>query len=125
MLELELMERAQQGDKAAYAELIHIHHRTVEKVSFQCGVKVIDIQGVTQEVFVKLYRFLHQFKQDQFTTRLYKITLDTARDYHRKQTKEKEKEQKLQEVRLNYKTKSAEDRVLVFEEDRDLHNTVL
>ncbi|MEK3980796.1 sigma-70 family RNA polymerase sigma factor [Psychrobacillus sp. FSL K6-2836] len=124
MLELELIERAQQGDKAAYTELIHIHHRTVEKFAFQCGVRVHDIPDVTQEVFVKLYRFLHQFQRDRFTTWLYKITLNTARDYYRKETKEKEKEQKLHEDGLNYTSKSAEDRVLVFEEDRELHNAI-
>ncbi|MCZ8535190.1 RNA polymerase sigma factor [Psychrobacillus psychrodurans] len=125
MLELELIERAQQGDKAAYTELIHIHHRTVEKFAFQCGVLVHDIPDVTQEVFVKLYRFLHQFQRDRFTTWLYKITLNTARDYYRKEMKEKEKEQKLHvEAGFNYKTKSAEERVLVFEEDRDLHNAI-
>lgn len=125
MLEVELIERAQKGDKTAYTELIHIHHRTVEKFAFQCGVQVHDIPDVTQEVFVKLYRFLHQFQRDRFTTWLYKITLNTARDYYRKETKEKEKEQKLHvEVGLNYTTKSAEERVLVFEEDRHLHNAI-
>ncbi|QUG42480.1 sigma-70 family RNA polymerase sigma factor [Psychrobacillus sp. INOP01] len=124
MLELELIERAQQGDKAAYTELIHIHHRTIEKFAFQCGVRVYDIPDVTQEVFVKLYRFLHQFQRDRFTTWLYKVTLNTARDYYRKETKEKEKEQKLHEVGLNYTSKSAEDRVLVFEEDRELHDAI-
>ncbi|TQR09855.1 sigma factor [Psychrobacillus soli] len=67
MLDSELIECAQKGDKKAYAELIRIHHRTVEKFAFQCGVKVNDIPDVTQEVFVKLYRFLHQFKHERFT----------------------------------------------------------
>ncbi|MFJ7827473.1 RNA polymerase sigma factor [Psychrobacillus sp. NPDC096623] len=125
MVELELIERAQQGDKAAYTELIHIHHRTVERFAFQCGVRVNDIPDVTQEVFVKLYRFLHQFQRERFTTWLYKITLNTARDYYRKETKEKEKEQKLNfEGGLNYTTKSAEERVLIFEEDRELHDAI-
>lgn len=125
MGELELIARAQQGDKAAYTELIHIHYRTVEKFAFQCGVRVNDIPDVAQEVFVKLYRFLHQFKRDRFTTWLYKITLNTARDYYRKEMKEKKKEQKLNsEVDINFTTRSAEDRVLVFEEDRELHNAI-
>ena len=125
MIELELIERAQQGDKAAYTELIHKHHRIVEKFAFQCGVRINDIPDVTQEVFVKLYRFLHQFQRERFSTWLYKITLNTARDYYRKETKEKEKEKKFHiEVGLNNTTKSAEERVLVFEEDRELHNAI-
>jgi RNA polymerase sigma-70 factor (ECF subfamily) len=125
MSEIELIERAQQGDKVAYSELIQKHHRTVEKFAFQCGVKVHDIPDVTQEVFVKLYRFLHQFKRERFTTWLYKITLNTTRDYYRKESKEKEKEEKLNNhVEMKYSTKSAEDRVVVFEEDRELHYVI-
>ncbi|WP_391202868.1 RNA polymerase sigma factor [Psychrobacillus sp. L4] len=125
MSEYELIERAQQGDKVAYTELIQKHHRTVEKFAFQCGVKVNDIPDVTQEVFVKLFRFLHQFKRERFTTWLYKITLNTTRDYYRKETKEKEKEEKVSnDVSAKYSTKSAEDRVLIFEEDRKLHQAI-
>lgn len=124
MSEYQLIERAQQGDKAAYTELIRKHHRTVEKFAFQCGVKVQDIPDVTQEVFVKLYRFLHQFKRERFTTWLYKITLNVTRDYYRKETKEKVKEERLSKTGLTYATKSAEDRVLVFEEDRELHEAI-
>lgn len=125
MLEHELIEKAQQGDKVAYTELIHIYQRTVEKFAFQCGVQVNDVPDVTQEVFVKLYRFLHQFQRDRFTTWLYKITLNTTRDYYRKETKEMEKNHKLNhELKENYFSKSAEDRVLIFEEDRELHNAI-
>ena len=125
MSDQEIIERAQLGDKAAYTVLIEKHQRTVEKFAFQCGVKVHDIPDVTQEVFVKLYRFLHQFKQERFTTWLYKITLNTTRDYYRKENKEKHKEEKLQQVSNDrYSIKSAEDRVLVFEEDRELHHAI-
>ncbi|TQR18355.1 RNA polymerase sigma factor [Psychrobacillus vulpis] len=126
MSDNDLIERAQLGDKAAYTELIQKHHRTVEKFAFQCGVKVNDIPDVTQEVFVKLYCFLHQFKRERFTTWLYKITLNATRDYYRKETKEKEKEDKLHHNDGNTTfSKSAEDRVLVFEEDKQLHLAIL
>jgi len=125
MEELELIERAQKGDMSSYGELMNLHHRTVEKFAFQCGVKADDIQDVTQEVFIKLYRFLHQFHRDRFTTWLYKITLNAARDYYRIESKEKVKETKLQNERT-YGTagKSAEERILVFEEDRELHQAI-
>lgn len=125
MGELELIERAQQGDMSAYGELMNLHHRTVEKFAFQCGVKANDIQDVTQEVFIKLYRFLHQFHRDRFTTWLYKITLNAARDYYRIENKEKDKETKLQNERAyGALGKSAEERILVFEEDRELHQAI-
>lgn len=121
----EMIERAQKGDKKAYGELIQIHHRTVEKFAYQCGVKANDLPDVTQEVFVKLYRFLPQFKHERFTTWLYKITLNATRDYYRKETREKAKEEKLtRNVTTSYCTKSTEDRILVFEEDQELHKAI-
>lgn len=123
MEEAELIVRAQQGDKEAYIDLIRIHQQTVEKFAFQCGVHSNDLADVSQEVFVKLYRFLHQFKQDRFTTWLYKITLNATRDYYRKEQRELAKEDELNAQRqTNFL--SAEDDVLLFEEDKLLHNAI-
>ena len=125
MNELDLIERAQKGDRAAYGDLMNLHHRTVEKFAFQCGVKADDVQDVTQEVFIKLYRFLHQFQRDRFTTWLYKITLNAARDYYRKEQREKNKEDKAQdEENFGTSVRSAESKILVFEEDRELHAAI-
>ncbi len=123
MDEAELIVRAQQGDKEAYIDLIRIHQQTVEKFAFQCGVHSNDLADVSQEVFVKLYRFLHQFKQDRFTTWLYKITLNATRDYYRKEQRELAKEDKLNAQRQTIFL-SAEDDVLLFEEDKLLHNAI-
>lgn len=123
MNETELIERAQQGDKEAYIELIRIHQRTVEKFAFQCGVHSSDLADVSQEVFVKLYRFLHQFKQDRFTTWLYKVTLNATRDYYRKERREQAKEELLSAQR-QVPSPSAEKHVLNFEEDRVLHHSI-
>ncbi|PCD81730.1 RNA polymerase subunit sigma [Lysinibacillus fusiformis] len=123
MEEAELIVRAQQGDKEAYINLIRIHQQTVEKFAFQCGVHSNDLADVSQEVFVKLYRFLHQFKQDRFTTWLYKITLNATRDYYRKEQRELAKEDKLNAQRQTIFL-SAEDDVLLFEEDKLLHNAI-
>ncbi|KEK13659.1 RNA polymerase sigma factor [Lysinibacillus sphaericus] len=123
MEEAELIARAQQGDKEAYIELIQIHQQTVEKFAFQCGVHSNDLADVSQEVCVKLYRFLHQFKQDRFTTWLYKITLNATRDYYRKEQRELAKEDKLNAQRQTIFL-SAEDDVLLFEEDKFLHNAI-
>ncbi|MFJ7731762.1 RNA polymerase sigma factor [Lysinibacillus sp. NPDC097231] len=123
MAEAELIARAQRGDKDAYIELIRIHQRTVEKFAFQCGVHSNDLADVSQEVFVKLYRFLHQFKHDRFTTWLYKITLNATRDYYRKEQREQAKEEKLN-AQPQMSSSSAEDDVLLFEEDKLLHNAI-
>ncbi len=125
MEEIQLIEMAQRGDKAAYGELMNLHYRTVEKFAFQCGVKANDIQDVTQEVFIKLYRFLHQFEQDRFTTWLYKITLNATRDYYRKERREKEKENKIQNSQNLWKSSiSADSKILVFEENIEIHEAI-
>ncbi len=124
MQEGELIVRAQSGDKDAYEELIRIHQRTVEKFAFQCGVHIQDIPDVKQEVFIKLYRFLHQFQKDRFTTWLYKITLNATRDYYRKEMKETEKEKKIQMLDNNSTITLPEAKILVFEEDHSLHEAI-
>ncbi len=125
MNDIDLIEKAQQGDRAAYGELMKLHYRTVEKFAYQCGVRLDDIPDVTQEVFIKLHRFLHQFKQDRFTTWLYKITLNTARDYYRKQHREWDKQKKAINNNQVITQASAEMQVLLFEEDRELHAAIV
>lgn len=79
--EYELMERAQQGDKAAYKEFIRSHQQTVEKFAFQCGVHTGDLANVAQTVFVKLHHFLSQCTQERFRIQLFKFTLNTIQHY--------------------------------------------
>ncbi|MFX3675327.1 MAG: RNA polymerase sigma factor [Paenisporosarcina sp.] len=125
MQDTEMIDRAQNGDKLAYGELMDLYYRTIEKFAFQCGVKVDDIQDLTQEVFIELYRFLPQFQREQFTTWLYKITLNATRDYYRKEKLEKEENLKLQDKSTSgVSTRSSQSRVLVFEEDRELHEAI-
>ncbi|MDN4609087.1 RNA polymerase sigma factor [Sporosarcina highlanderae] len=125
MDEADLIVSAQNGDRAAFAQLMDIHYRTVEKFAYQCGVRIDDIPDVTQEVFIKLYRFLPQFNQQRFTTWLYKITLNTARDYYRKEGRETAKEDRLKREGKSTGHQSAEHQVLLFEEDRALHEEIL
>lgn len=113
-----ILKRAAQGDKEAYAALVRLHYKTVEKFAFQCGVHNSDIQDVTQEVFIKLYRFLHQYRAAKFTTWLYKITVNTARDYYRKEQREKFKGEKLQQ-------QTEQQYMLVDKEDIELHEAIL
>lgn len=125
MDETELISKAQDGDRAAFAQLMNMHYRTVEKFAYQCGVRIDDIPDVTQEVFIKLYRFLPQFNQQRFTTWLYKITLNTARDYYRKVGRESAKEARMKNETDTISHQSAEKQVLLFEEDQALHTAIL
>jgi RNA polymerase sigma-70 factor (ECF subfamily) len=81
----ELVARAVQGDARAFERLVKRHYMLVYKVSYTwCGVKE-DAEDIAQEVFVKLARNIRNFKQkSSFTTWLYRITINTAKDYYRK-----------------------------------------
>ena len=125
MEEVDLITRAQNGEREAFAQLMQMHFRTVEKFAYQCGVRLDDIPDVTQEVFIKLYRFLPQFNQQRFTTWLYKITLNTARDHYRKSGRETAKEERMKTDGDLAHQQSTETEVLLFEEDRALHEAIL
>ncbi|MFS0688928.1 sigma-70 family RNA polymerase sigma factor [Sporosarcina sp. 179-K 8C2 HS] len=125
MEESDLITRAQNGEREAFSQLMQMHFRTVEKFSYQCGVRLDDIPDVTQEVFIKLYRFLPQFNQQRFTTWLYKITLNTARDYYRKEGRETAKEERMKAEGDLVHHQSSEAKVLLFEEDRALHEAII
>jgi len=119
----ELITSAQNGDTLAYGELMELLHRKVEKFAFQCGVNVEDIHGVTQEVFFELHKSLGEFESTYFTTQLYKIALHATRNYGRREKQVKELEHELHDE-TSRSTRSPQSRILVFDEDRQLHEVI-
>ena len=83
--DIELVERSQNGDEAAFEHLVNRHYKTVYRVSYKwCGVKE-DAEDITQEVFVKLTGKLRMFSnRSSFSTWLYRVTINTAKDFGRK-----------------------------------------
>ncbi|WP_088102247.1 RNA polymerase sigma factor [Halalkalibacter urbisdiaboli] len=90
-MEEKLILRAKQGDDAAFGQLIENHIKTVEKFAFQLGVNQASVEDVTQEVFIKVYRFLDKHDRGKFTTWLYSITLNVVRDMYRHEQRQKRK----------------------------------
>ena len=85
MIEPELLiKQAMNGNINAFEQLLEQYLPTIERFAFQCGVPFDQIEDVTQEVCIKMYRFLHQFEHGKFTTWLYQITLNVVRDQYRK-----------------------------------------
>ena len=120
-----LISRVKEGDKLAYRDLMNRYYKTVQRFSFQCGVHPIDLDDVTQEVFIKLFRYISQFNDKHFTTWLYKITLNTSRDYYRKQSKYIEKINMLQKSSNEQYCNPIDIRLALDEEDEALHNAIL
>ncbi|SDH87366.1 RNA polymerase sigma factor [Alteribacillus bidgolensis] len=91
MISNESLELARDGNKEAFHDLVYSYYQTVQRFAYQIGVKPEDVEDVTQEVFLKVYRSLHSFAGGTFTTWLYSITLNTARDMMRKQKRQQRK----------------------------------
>ncbi len=81
-LDQELVQRVQQGDKAAYDVLvIKYQHKIVQLVN-RFVKDPSEAQDVAQEAFIKAYRALGSFRGDSaFYTWLYRIAINTAKNY--------------------------------------------
>lgn len=120
MTEEELIGKAKEGDMTAFGQLVKLHYPVVEKFAYQLGNRHDEIEDITQEVFIRVYRFIDQFSQAKFSTWLYKITLNVTRDFARKRQSNLQKIFKVQQgLRNDYP--EIEPGVLRNEEDRMLH----
>ncbi|WP_456277858.1 RNA polymerase sigma factor [Bacillus sp. AK128] len=123
MNEDELILKAKQGNTAAFQQLVQQYYPVVERFAFQLGNRRDEIDDITQEVFIRVYRFLDQFSKAKFTTWLYKITLNVTRDMARKKS---QNERKLFKIQLepvdDYPEVEAS--ILQNEEDRILHISI-
>ncbi len=89
--ETKLVERAQDGDRQAFQQLVENYQRKVYGVCMGMLKDPADSQDVSQEVFIKVYRYLDKFNfESSFYTWLYRITVNKCIDYIRKQKRKKE-----------------------------------
>jgi RNA polymerase sigma-70 factor (ECF subfamily) len=88
--DIELVSRAEGGDARALQRLFERHYLTVYRLAYRwCGGRE-DAEDIAQEVFVKLVRKLHTFRQkSSFRTWLYRIVVNTSRDFGRKRAARK------------------------------------
>jgi len=86
--ELKLITAAQGGNQNAFAELADRHYMTVYRFAFKWCRSKEDAEDITQEVFVKLAGKIHLFDQrSRFTSWLYRLTINCAKDYVRRNRK--------------------------------------
>ena len=79
-----LVDRARGGSAQAFEILVRRHYDTMYKFAYRwCGNRS-DAEDVTQNACVKLARALEGFqKQSAFSTWLYRLVINTAKDWHR------------------------------------------
>ncbi len=75
----ELIEIARKGDLAAFKKLVTKHKRNVYYLAYDMLRLREDAEDVSQEVFVKAFRSLKNFRGDsKFSSWLYRITVNTC-----------------------------------------------
>jgi RNA polymerase sigma-70 factor, ECF subfamily len=81
-LDIELVERVQQGDKAAFDLLVLKYQQKVVNLISRFVSDHSECYDVAQETFIKAYRALPNFRGDsQFYTWLYRIAANTAKNH--------------------------------------------
>jgi RNA polymerase sigma-70 factor, ECF subfamily len=83
--DLTLVQRVKSGDQRAFRLLVERYQRKVYAVALAMVKDKEEARDVSQEAFVKVYRYLDHFKGDaSFYTWLYRITVNIAIDALRK-----------------------------------------
>jgi len=76
-----LVERAAAGDAAAFEQIMVLSQARVLTLSWRILGNEADARDTTQEVFLRVYKYLGRFRQDQdFFAWLYGITVNVCRD---------------------------------------------
>lgn len=87
-VDADLVARVQRGDKRAFDLLVLKYQRRVMRLLSRMVRSPADVEDVAQEAFIKAYRALPQFRGDSaFYTWLYRIAINTARNWHVAQTR--------------------------------------
>lgn len=81
-----IIEKAQQGDAAAFEQLLEAQYDTVFKFAFKWSGRREDAEDITQQACMKLAKGIQQFRfESNFTTWLYRLVINCAKDWQRSQ----------------------------------------
>jgi len=83
--DIELIEQVLAGNQALYADLVKRHQRFVFTLAMRFAKNREDAEEIAQDVFVKAYRSLADFRKDaKFSTWLCTIAMNTTKTFLRK-----------------------------------------
>lgn len=84
----QLVEQVSAGDSRAFQRLIDEHYMIIYRMAFRFSSNKPDAEDVTQMVCMKLAQNISKFDgRSAFTTWLYQMVLNTARDWQRSQNR--------------------------------------
>ena len=73
------------GDESVFSELLKRHKEKVRNIIYITLSNTDGVDDIAQEVFITVYRHLKSFRfESQFTTWLYRITINKCKDHLRK-----------------------------------------
>ena len=84
--ERELIEEARRGDTGSFSVLVELHQERAVRAAWSIVGNLEDARDLAQDAFVKAYEHLDRFDgRSGFYTWLYRILLNTCRDFLRRQ----------------------------------------
>lgn len=102
-----LIRAAQGGDARAFEQLIAMHYETIFKMAFKWRPIRADAEDIAQEACIKLARGLDSFRFDSaFTSWLYRLVINTAKDWVKKNIKQTSSEG-LEQIPVSAKAEDA------------------
>ena len=91
LIDFEVIRRAQRGDGAAFNEVVLAYRKRVLGTIARLIARPEDVEDVGQEVFLRLHFSLDQLRAPEvFEPWLYRLTVNAAYDYLRKQRRRHE-----------------------------------
>ena len=91
LVEFEQIQKAQSGDDAAFNRVVSAYRKRILGTIARLIGRPEDVEDVGQEVFLRLYFSLDQLRTPEvFEPWLYRLTVNAAYDYLRRQKRRKE-----------------------------------
>src|SRR5258708_6773608 len=91
LVDFDLILRARQGDDAAFNQIVQSYRRRILGTISRLIGRPEDVEDVGQEVFMRLYYSLDQLREpDVFEPWLYRLTVNAAYDFLRRQRRRPE-----------------------------------
>src|ERR1700741_4242603 len=91
LVEFKLIQKAQAGDNAAFNQIVGAYRKRILGTIARLIGRPEDVEDVAQEVFLRLYYSLEQLRTPEvFEPWLYRLTVNAAYDYLRRQKRRNE-----------------------------------
>jgi len=90
MQETELVNKLKNGDEEAFRIIFNENHKKVVNACYRMVNDIETAEDLTQEVFIKVYSSIHQFRgESQLSTWIYRIAITKSLDHLRAQKRKK------------------------------------